>query len=67
VPQPLKTALPPKLNLGGAWRVEWDAIDPATGDTVPGVIISDTSLHVEGSEQSLAAVANPILLGVSAA
>jgi hypothetical protein len=51
--QKMKTALPARLNLGGSWIVEWDAVDPVTGDSVPGVIVSETSLHVEGSAESL--------------
>jgi hypothetical protein len=65
VAQKLKAALPPKLDLGGSWIVEWDAVDPVSGDSVAGVVISNTSLHVEGSAASLALVDNPILLGVA--
>jgi hypothetical protein len=65
VAQKIRAALPPDLNLGGSWIVEWDAVDPVTGDSVPDVVISHTSLRVEGSEQSLAAIKNPILLGTS--
>jgi hypothetical protein len=61
----IKTAMPPHLDLGGSWRIEWDAVDPTTGATVPGVVISDTSLHVEGSAASLAAVDNPILIAAN--
>lgn len=63
--QKIKAALPPDLDLSGSWTVEWDAVDPTTGASVAGVVISDTSLRVEGSEESLAAIGNPILLGVS--
>jgi hypothetical protein len=65
VAQKIKAALPPNLDLGGDWRVEWDAVDPATGDSVSGVVISSTSLHVAGDEGSLSIIAasNPILLG----
>lgn len=44
----IKTALPPELDLGGNWIIEWDAIDPATGATVPGVVVEETSLIVGG-------------------
>jgi hypothetical protein len=64
--QQIKTAMTPNLDLGGSWRVEWDAVDPTTGDSVSGVEISKTSLHVEGSAASLAAVGDPILLGAAA-
>jgi hypothetical protein len=63
--QKIKTALPPHLDLGGSWRVEWDAVDPTTGASVAGVKISETSLHVEGSAAALAAVDNPILIAAS--
>lgn len=63
--QKIRAALPPDLDLGGNWIVEWDAVDPVTGASVPGVVISATSLRVEGSEQTLAALGNPVLLGVS--
>jgi len=65
VAQKIRAALPPDLNLGGNWTVEWDAVDPTTGDSVAGVVISETSLRVEGSEAALASIGNPILLGVS--
>jgi hypothetical protein len=64
VSQKIKTALPPHLDLGGSWVVEWDAVDPTTGASVPGVVISATALQVEGSPAALAAVGNPILLAV---
>jgi hypothetical protein len=64
--QKIKAALPNRLNLGGSWIVEWDAVDPVTGASVTGVVISDTSLRVEGDAASLAAVDNPILLGTAA-
>jgi hypothetical protein len=40
--------MPPFLDLGGGWIVEWDAVDPTTGDTVSGVVISNTSILVAG-------------------
>jgi hypothetical protein len=45
----IRAALPPDLNLGGAWVVEWDAVDPTTGASVAGVVISDTSIRIEGT------------------
>jgi hypothetical protein len=63
--QKMKTSLPARLNLGGSWIVEWDAVDPTTGASVAGVVISATSLHVEGSAASLAAVDNPILIAAN--
>jgi hypothetical protein len=46
VSEPIKAALPPDLDLGGNWVIEWDAVDPVTGATVTGVRVSDTSLFV---------------------
>jgi hypothetical protein len=46
--QKIKTSLPGFLDLGGNWHVEWDAVDPTTGASVSGVLISATSLHVAG-------------------
>jgi hypothetical protein len=61
--QKIKTALPRDLDLGGAYIIEWDAVDPTTGDSVAGVMISDTSLGVAGTEEALAAIGNPLLIG----
>lgn len=44
----VKGALPPFMALGGGWTIEWDAIDPTTGASVAGVVISNTSLQVDG-------------------
>ena len=46
--QKLKAAMAPDLDLGGSWVIEWDAVDPTTGASVPGVIVSNTSLQVAG-------------------
>lgn len=51
--QKIKTAMPPDLHLGGSYVIEWDAVDPFTGDSVAGVIVSDTSLGIEGSSAIL--------------
>lgn len=59
--QKIKTAMPPDLDLGGNWIVEWDAVDPVTGASVAGVVVSDTSLHVAGTPESLATIDNPQL------
>ena len=44
----LKTSLPEFMDLGGGWILEWDAVDPTTGASVAGVIVSGTSLTVAG-------------------
>lgn len=45
----IKTAMPPDLDLGGSYVIEWDAVDPTTGASVSGVKVSQTSLLVQGS------------------
>lgn len=44
----LKVSLPEFMDLGGDWIIEWDAVDPTTGASVPGVKVSNTSLQVGG-------------------
>lgn len=46
--QKLKTSLPENLDLGGDWIIEWDAVDPATGASVAGVVVTNTSVQVAG-------------------
>jgi len=58
----LKTALPPDLDLGGSWIVEWDAVDPTTGASVTGVDVSSTSLHVVGDLGSGPGSQGPFML-----
>jgi hypothetical protein len=49
VAEKIKTALPPDLDLDGSWIIEWDAVDPVSGDSVSGVVISATALQVAGN------------------
>lgn len=44
--QPLSLPLPPGINLWGGCRVRLTALDPATGNTVPGVNVSEVTLQV---------------------
>jgi hypothetical protein len=62
MPEPIKTGLPPDLDLGGNWIIEWDAVDPTTGATVPGVTVSDTSLLASGVASVLPVPLGPYLL-----
>jgi hypothetical protein len=62
MPEPIKTGLPPDLDLGGNWIIEWDAVDPVTGATVPGVKVSDTSLLASGVASVLPVPLGPYLL-----
>lgn len=43
----IRVALPPDLDLGGDWVIEWDAVDPSTGASVAGVKVENTSLAVD--------------------
>jgi hypothetical protein len=38
--------LPPEIVATGGWRIRITAIDPATGDDVPSVIVSGASIAV---------------------
>lgn len=42
--------MPSDLVLAGSWSFEWDAVDPVTGATVPGVKVSQAS--VVGADMS---------------
>jgi hypothetical protein len=63
--QKIKTAMPPDLHLGGSYIIEWDAVDPVTGASVPGVIVSDTSLGIASLGSILPDVDNPILIAAN--
>lgn len=61
----IKTPLPPNVDLGGSWRIEWDAVDPTTGASVAGVKVSDTSLLVASLSGALPDIPNPILIAAT--
>jgi hypothetical protein len=42
--KPQQAPLPQELVIGSAWRVVFDAIDPATGAQVGGVVVSNANL-----------------------
>jgi len=44
VAQKIDVALPEDIVIGDGWTVEWDAVDPNTGASVSGVIISDANV-----------------------
>ena len=50
MPRPLIVALPPGLELWGDCSVRVTALDPATGNTVSGVNVSDVTLEVEQTD-----------------
>ena len=41
---PVKVGMPQDLDLPDGYIVEWDAIDPATGADVAGVVINNVSM-----------------------
>jgi len=45
--QPLIVSLPPGLDLGGGCQIRVTALDPATGDAVAGVKVSNVTLEVD--------------------
>lgn len=47
MPIPLDAGLPPGLQLTGDYIIRLDAIDPVSGATVSGVVISDATFQVE--------------------
>ena len=63
---PAQAPLPQALDLPDGFSVEFGAIDPVTGDDVPGVVISNASLTVTDAAGDVLTfkVGNPILLGV---
>jgi hypothetical protein len=48
---PVKTGLPVGLTLPGNYRLVWDAVDPTTGATVSGVVVSEMALEAELVEE----------------
>jgi len=57
VSAPLAVALPPGLELSESYTISVTALDPATGNVVTGVNVSDVTIEVEltsGSEADLA-------------
>lgn len=47
MPQPLTVALPPNLDLWDGCVIRVTALDPATGNTVSGVNVSNVTLEVD--------------------
>ncbi len=43
--QPLDVSMPPFLDLGDGYVVQWSAIDPVTGADVAGVKVTGVSLY----------------------
>lgn len=62
--QKLDGPLPENLIVAAGWQFVWDAVDPTTGATVSGVVVTNKSVTAaDGSGQGLN-VGTPILLGL---
>lgn len=48
--QKIDVNLPEDVVLGDSWTVEWDAVDPTTGASVPGVKV--TLANITAGDQS---------------
>lgn len=46
MPQPLIAPLPPNLDLADGYVVRFNALDPATGAQVTGVLVSNALVYV---------------------
>lgn len=49
---PIIAPMPEWLDLAGAFTIRFDAVDPATGNTIAGVNVSDGSLFGESVGQT---------------
>lgn len=52
---PVKTGFPDDIRAGGAWTIEFAAVDPTSGADVAGVVISLVNIGGEVEAGSLAA------------
>lgn len=55
--QKINVNLPEDVVIGDGWIVEWDAVDPTTGASVAGVVISQA--NVTAADQSAPALETP--------
>lgn len=56
--QKIDVALPEDVVIGDGWTVEWDAVDPNTGASVSGVIVSDA--NVTAADESAGGSSGPL-------
>jgi len=45
VGQPVDVSMPPDMAVPGGYTIRFTAIDPSTGETVAGVVISNASIQ----------------------
>lgn len=44
MPEKLDAPMPDNVVIGGGWRLEWAAVDPATGTDVAGVNVTKANV-----------------------
>lgn len=42
--QKINVNLPESVVIGDGWTVEWDAVDPTTGASVAGIVVSNANV-----------------------
>lgn len=57
---PVKTGFPDDIRAGGAWTIEFAAVDPTTGADVAGVVVSLVNI---GGEVEAGSVADNLAFG----
>jgi hypothetical protein len=45
--QKLDVVLPRDTIIGDGWTIEWDAVDPTTGASVSGVVVTQANITAE--------------------
>lgn len=62
--QKINVNLPEDVVIGDGWTVEWDAVDPTTGASVSGVVISQANVTAadEGAVAAEAPLVGPFML-----
>ncbi len=59
---PLKAGIPPDAELGNGCTIEFAALDPTSGNIVTGVVLTQSSLWIEGGEGSRDTQSGPFML-----
>lgn len=49
--QKINVNLPENVVVGDGWTLEWDAVDPVTGNSIAGVVVS--SANVTAADESV--------------
>lgn len=56
---PIDVAIAPFLELSGSYVVRFTALDPNTGDVVPGVVISGATVQYEDAADTTVGAPSP--------